>query len=200
MWLKFSFDACFTCFKIFTCSWERFVSFIIWILIYLIWGSDISNRAKILLSRWSKAFARSQALKKKNGIKSASDSQDEILLKQRHASHLISYSLSIALVSTFSLLCLLTLWLWCSISEVMGNGSWDCRNDAIVSIKRRHLICVARSSLSLEIWFVFLGFQEDVSMPLDESSGTVRFCFCLLDFPKFCCPWLFKCLPWSLWD
>lgn len=78
-------------------------------------ASDISNRARILLSRWSKAFARSQALKKKNGTKSASDSQDDILLKQ-------------------------------SISEVMGNGSWDCRIDAI----------------------------EDVSMPLDESSGSVR--------------------------
>ncbi|KAL3531440.1 hypothetical protein ACH5RR_010762 [Cinchona calisaya] len=44
--------------------------------------SDISNRARILLSKWSKAFARSQALRKANGTKSASESQDEMLLKQ----------------------------------------------------------------------------------------------------------------------
>lgn len=45
-------------------------------------ASGISNRARILLAKWSKIFARSQALKKSNGIKSANDVQDEILLKQ----------------------------------------------------------------------------------------------------------------------
>ncbi|KAA8543136.1 hypothetical protein F0562_021369 [Nyssa sinensis] len=44
--------------------------------------SDISNRARILLSRWSKMFARSQAMKKPNAMKSLSDAQNEMLLKQ----------------------------------------------------------------------------------------------------------------------
>ncbi|KAF5731465.1 putative Homeobox protein LUMINIDEPENDENS [Tripterygium wilfordii] len=43
---------------------------------------DISNRARILLAKWSKMFARSQAMKKPNGVKSSSDMQKEILLKQ----------------------------------------------------------------------------------------------------------------------
>ncbi|XP_058200171.1 homeobox protein LUMINIDEPENDENS [Rhododendron vialii] len=44
--------------------------------------SDISNRARYLLSRWSKIFARSQAMKKPNAVKSSTDAQDEMLLKQ----------------------------------------------------------------------------------------------------------------------
>ncbi|GAV83362.1 hypothetical protein CFOL_v3_26810 [Cephalotus follicularis] len=44
--------------------------------------SDISNRARVLLSRWSKIFARSQAMKKPNGRKSSSEAQNEVLLKQ----------------------------------------------------------------------------------------------------------------------
>ncbi|XP_022854667.1 homeobox protein LUMINIDEPENDENS-like isoform X1 [Olea europaea var. sylvestris] len=44
--------------------------------------SDISNRARMLLARWSKAFAKSQAVKKRNGMNSAADAQDEMLLKQ----------------------------------------------------------------------------------------------------------------------
>ncbi|CAI9781120.1 unnamed protein product [Fraxinus pennsylvanica] len=44
--------------------------------------SDISNRARMLLARWSKAFAKSQALKKRNGMNSAANAQDEMLLKQ----------------------------------------------------------------------------------------------------------------------
>ncbi|CAN4093106.1 unnamed protein product [Withania somnifera] len=43
---------------------------------------DISNRARILLARWSKMFPKIQAMKKRNGIKSASDVQDELLLQQ----------------------------------------------------------------------------------------------------------------------
>ncbi|KAM7521504.1 hypothetical protein LguiA_011406 [Lonicera macranthoides] len=43
---------------------------------------DISNRARVLLSRWSKIFARSQAMRKPNAMKSSSDAQDEMLLKQ----------------------------------------------------------------------------------------------------------------------
>lgn len=45
-------------------------------------SSDISNRARVLLSKWSKIFARSQNLKKSNAVKSTSECQDEMLLKQ----------------------------------------------------------------------------------------------------------------------
>ncbi|KAK7835695.1 homeobox protein luminidependens [Quercus suber] len=45
--------------------------------------SDISNRARVLLSRWSKLLARSQAMKKPNGMKSPSDIQNDMMLKQR---------------------------------------------------------------------------------------------------------------------
>ncbi|XP_038681934.1 homeobox protein LUMINIDEPENDENS-like isoform X2 [Tripterygium wilfordii] len=44
--------------------------------------SDISNRARVLLAKWSKMFARSRAVKKPNSIKSSSGMQKEILLKQ----------------------------------------------------------------------------------------------------------------------
>ncbi|XP_010921790.2 homeobox protein LUMINIDEPENDENS [Elaeis guineensis] len=44
--------------------------------------SDISNRARTLLSRWSKLFVRSQALKKPL-LNSSKDSQKEIVRKQR---------------------------------------------------------------------------------------------------------------------
>ncbi|PSR86041.1 Homeobox protein like [Actinidia chinensis var. chinensis] len=44
--------------------------------------SDISNRARVLLSRWSKLFARSQAMKKPSAVKSSTDAQNEMLLKQ----------------------------------------------------------------------------------------------------------------------
>ncbi|XVF72570.1 hypothetical protein PTKIN_Ptkin12aG0131600 [Pterospermum kingtungense] len=43
---------------------------------------DISNRARLLISRWSKMFARSQAAKKPNGLKSSTEAENEILLKQ----------------------------------------------------------------------------------------------------------------------
>ncbi|PWA91454.1 homeodomain-like, Transcription factor IIS [Artemisia annua] len=45
-------------------------------------GSDISKRAKTLLSRWSKMFARSQAMRKSNAKISEVDAQNEMLLKQ----------------------------------------------------------------------------------------------------------------------
>ncbi|KAD1761765.1 hypothetical protein E3N88_42337 [Mikania micrantha] len=48
-------------------------------------GSDISNRAKSLLSRWSKMFARSQAMRRPNANISFVDAQNEMLLKQRQA-------------------------------------------------------------------------------------------------------------------
>lgn len=44
--------------------------------------SDISNRARNLLSRWSKMFARAQALRKPSAVKSSSDAENEMLLKQ----------------------------------------------------------------------------------------------------------------------
>ncbi|KAK8283341.1 hypothetical protein V6Z12_D08G088000 [Gossypium hirsutum] len=48
--------------------------------------SDISNRARLLISRWSKMFARSQAAKKPNGLRSSTETQNEMLLKQRKES------------------------------------------------------------------------------------------------------------------
>ncbi|XP_073284728.1 homeobox protein LUMINIDEPENDENS-like isoform X2 [Primulina huaijiensis] len=45
-------------------------------------ASDISNRARILLSTWSKMFASSQSSNKLNGNKSVGDALDEMLLKQ----------------------------------------------------------------------------------------------------------------------
>lgn len=44
--------------------------------------SDISNRAKGLLSRWTKLFAKIQAMKKQNRNISQIDSQSQLLLKQ----------------------------------------------------------------------------------------------------------------------
>ncbi|XP_061369379.1 homeobox protein LUMINIDEPENDENS [Gastrolobium bilobum] len=44
--------------------------------------SDISNRARVLLSKWSKLLARNQAIKKLNGVKPSSDGQKEIMLSQ----------------------------------------------------------------------------------------------------------------------
>ncbi|PIN02364.1 hypothetical protein CDL12_25124 [Handroanthus impetiginosus] len=44
--------------------------------------SDISHRARDLLSKWSNMLEKNLALKKSNGLKSASDLQDEMLLKQ----------------------------------------------------------------------------------------------------------------------
>ncbi|KAJ1412645.1 Homeobox-like domain superfamily [Sesbania bispinosa] len=44
--------------------------------------SDISNRARILLSKWSKLLARNQAIKKPNGVKPSGDSKKDIMLSQ----------------------------------------------------------------------------------------------------------------------
>ncbi|KAE8660617.1 Homeobox protein LUMINIDEPENDENS [Hibiscus syriacus] len=44
--------------------------------------SDVSNRARLLISRWSKMFARSQTAKKPNGLRSSTETQNEMLLKQ----------------------------------------------------------------------------------------------------------------------
>ncbi|BBH10388.1 Homeodomain-like superfamily protein [Prunus dulcis] len=40
--------------------------------------ADVSNRARVLLSRWSKLLARIQNMKKPNGMKTSSDSQHDI--------------------------------------------------------------------------------------------------------------------------
>ncbi|KAL5795538.1 hypothetical protein ACOSQ2_000358 [Xanthoceras sorbifolium] len=45
-------------------------------------SSDISNRARLLLSKWSKMLVKSQAMKKPNGVKSSTDAQNELILKQ----------------------------------------------------------------------------------------------------------------------
>ncbi|XWS36207.1 hypothetical protein CRYUN_Cryun20dG0065500 [Craigia yunnanensis] len=44
--------------------------------------SDISYRASLLISRWIKMFARGQAAKKPNGLRSSTEAQNEMLLKQ----------------------------------------------------------------------------------------------------------------------
>lgn len=44
--------------------------------------SDISNRARVLLSRWSKMLARIQPIKTSNSAKLSSDAQREIIMKQ----------------------------------------------------------------------------------------------------------------------
>lgn len=41
--------------------------------------SDISNRARVLLSRWSKIFARSQAMKRPNAMKSFADGARKVI-------------------------------------------------------------------------------------------------------------------------
>ncbi|CAN0899000.1 Homeobox protein LUMINIDEPENDENS [Linum grandiflorum] len=43
--------------------------------------SDISSRARILLAKWTKLFARSQSLRKPNGVGCSTDEQDMILKK-----------------------------------------------------------------------------------------------------------------------
>lgn len=45
---------------------------------------DISNRARVLLSKWSKLLARNQALKKPNGVKTSGEKQ--MMLSHRQAS------------------------------------------------------------------------------------------------------------------
>ncbi|GMN38080.1 hypothetical protein TIFTF001_007342 [Ficus carica] len=42
----------------------------------------ISNRARVLLSKWSKLLARSEAMKKLNGVKSPGDAQQQLLLSE----------------------------------------------------------------------------------------------------------------------
>ncbi|CAL0311084.1 unnamed protein product [Lupinus luteus] len=42
--------------------------------------SDISNRARVLLAKWSKLLARNQAIKKPNGVNSSSDGKRETML------------------------------------------------------------------------------------------------------------------------
>lgn len=44
--------------------------------------SDISNRARVLLSKWSKLLTRNQAIKKPNGVKRSGDGQKETRLSQ----------------------------------------------------------------------------------------------------------------------
>ena len=98
-------------------------------LIYLIWRSDISNRARLLISRWSKMFARSQAAKKSNGLRSSTEAQNEMLLKQRQVYIFASFICSIF----FNWFLIIALWL-CSISEIMGDESWRSNVDNSVSI------------------------------------------------------------------
>lgn len=53
-------------------------------LTYLIGRSDISNRARVLLSRWSKMLVRNQAVKYHSILNSSNGVQKDIIRKQRH--------------------------------------------------------------------------------------------------------------------
>ncbi|KAI4301367.1 hypothetical protein L6164_034654 [Bauhinia variegata] len=44
--------------------------------------SDISNRARVLLSKWSKSLARNQALKKPNGVKASIVARNKLMLTE----------------------------------------------------------------------------------------------------------------------
>ncbi|CAJ1878956.1 unnamed protein product [Sphenostylis stenocarpa] len=44
--------------------------------------SDISNRARVLLSKWSKLLARNQVIKKPNGVKPSNDGHKALMLSQ----------------------------------------------------------------------------------------------------------------------
>lgn len=88
-----------------------------------------------MLSKWSKMLGKNLS-KKSNGLKSASDLQDEMLLKQRQVHsfvHLKSGSISLLIESY----CLLI----CSISEVMDSESWDLKKEIAVSVYDFTFIC-----------------------------------------------------------
>uniref|UniRef100_A0A803NB61 Homeobox domain-containing protein n=1 Tax=Chenopodium quinoa TaxID=63459 RepID=A0A803NB61_CHEQI len=70
---EFCFDIFLVCFK-FILHCFLFFS----IHINLIRRSDISNRARVLLSKWSKMFVKSQALKKSNGIRAATEQDTDL--------------------------------------------------------------------------------------------------------------------------
>ncbi|KZV35892.1 Homeodomain-like superfamily protein [Dorcoceras hygrometricum] len=76
-------------------------------------ASDISNRARYLLSMWSKMFASSQSSNKLNGNKSVGDGQDEMLLKQRQV----------------QITCICRKRCFKYIKEVMDNEIWDSNVD-----------------------------------------------------------------------
>lgn len=72
-------------------------------LIYLIWRSDISNRARVLLSRWSKIFARSQAMKRPNAMKSFADGARKVITINHRQAHILMSSASTICLFDFSL-------------------------------------------------------------------------------------------------
>lgn len=74
-------------------------------------------------------FARSQAAKKPNGLRSSTEAQNEMLLKQRQ---IYIFAFFICLIS-FNWFLIIALWL-CSISEIMGDESWQSNVDNSVSI------------------------------------------------------------------
>lgn len=96
-------------------------------LIYLIWRSDISNRARVLLARLSKSLARSQALKKPNGMKSSSNAQQELMLKQRQVHIFIAHLMGFLdwILTHHSIIC--------SIDDVVGYEPWESNIDFTVS-------------------------------------------------------------------
>ena len=101
-----------------------------WIIISLIWGSDISNRARVLLSKWSKLFARNHVIKKPNGVKTSSDGHKEMMLSQRQACIL---SLFCAQFIGTSFLNYYDFY-FCSIGQLMGSESWHSNIDVPVSV------------------------------------------------------------------
>ena len=82
-WSLLKFFCICACDKFFNFFWDEIDDDLLE-LTYLIWRSDISNRARILLSRLSKIFIRNQAMKKPTFSKLPRDVDKEIIRKQRH--------------------------------------------------------------------------------------------------------------------
>ncbi|TXG63491.1 hypothetical protein EZV62_010485 [Acer yangbiense] len=87
-------------------------------------ASDISNRARSLLSKWSKMLVNSQAVKKPNGVKSSTDAQNELILKQRQVLSLLLTPLRFFQLGSHY--CILTVY---SIGEIMADESWQTNSD-----------------------------------------------------------------------
>lgn len=97
--------------------------------IYLIWRSDISSKARNLLSRLSKVLVRSQALKK---------SQKDLICKQRWIPLLQRCYYPIILLFLLPFLCwillIVNLFSIFRISEILRDESWKSEVDITVSI------------------------------------------------------------------
>lgn len=138
-------------------------------LIFLIWRSDISHRARNLLSKWSNMFGKSLS-KKSNGLKSSSDLQDEMLLKQRQAT--IS-SMCLGLYSFLRIFLLKLVCFSCSINEVMGDDSWDMKAENSVSFVVFYNI--VRIVYGIKCLLYSWKFQEEALRFLSDRPDNLRY-------------------------